>query len=394
MLDQVETQKSIAANFDILLQVVYLLLGTIFLPQYLGTLSYVASNPPNVNDLRQIASSIMIIVFSPLFSYANHFMALYLELKLQVLPHDQAYINDKENFKRTLNRHVKLELGLETVYQLSITLLLLLLSYTETPVEKGLKTVFNEGLGTLELFLLTASTILSAISFASSHCKILNVCREHFPVTSRIIATLYSLCGLITRVTATVAYFAVPLGLFSLLRHWQGEQFAWAWDTLDFVTPEGLMFLGDNEPFVWNDVDRWIKDGQLFYLSSNGIPSPNPNYYVAAPEKTLYIGFTWRPYLFIFLAHIVVHMIVIFVAKYTVSDVFKLGFNILDKIIHALENTNVPFNAREWDDGKGNAEEHRRRMRMNWREGLITIIINAIFNFSLLVPFYYLGIYI
>ena len=170
-------------------------------------------------------------------------MGLYLDLKLRLLPHDQTYVKAKMDFKQTLNHHIKLELGLETVYQLVITLILLFLSYTDTPVENGLKTVFNEGLGALPLFLLIASNILSAKSFTSSHCKVLNVCREHFPFNSGLAASLYSLCGLITRVVAMIMYFAVPLGLFSLLRHWQGEQVPWSWYTLDFVTPEGLMFV-------------------------------------------------------------------------------------------------------------------------------------------------------
>ena len=300
-------------------------------------------------------------------------MGLYLDLKLRQLPNDSTYIKANEDFKRTLNRHIRLELGLETVYQLVITLILLLLSYTETPVEKGLKAVFNEGLGALPLFLLTASNILSAKSFTSSHCKVLNVCREHFPLTSHLAASLYSLCGLITRVLAMIMYFTVPLGLFSLLRHWQGERLPWNKYTLDFVTPEGLMFLGDNEGFLWNEVDRWMND--------------------SGPEVTLYIGLKWQPYLFIFFTHVVIHTLVIFIAKYKISQVFKYGFNLLDKFIHSLENTNLPFNCREWDDGKGDAEEHRRRMRLNLKEGLVLIIINAIFNSSLLVPLYYLGIY-
>ena len=354
-------------------------------------MSYVASNPPKRKDIRQIITAIMLIVFSPLFSYFLHFMGLYLELKLRLLPNDQTYIKAKEHFKRTLNRHIKLELGLETVYQLAITLILLLLSYTESPVEKGLKTVFNEGLGATALFLLTASNILSAISFTSSHCKILNVCREHFPFTSRLAASLYSLCGLTTRVTAMIMYFAVPLGLFSLLRHWQGEQVPWSRFTLDFVTPDGLMFIGDNEGFIWNEVDRWNKNGSLFILGEYGILYPNPDFTIAAPIITLYIGLKWQPYLFIFFAHVTIHSIVIFFAKYKLSKVFRYGFNLLDKFIHSLENTNLPFNYREWDDGMGDAEEHRRRMRQNWKEGLVTIVINAVFNTSLLVPLYYLG---
>ena len=251
-------------------QVVYLLLATIFIPQYLATISYVASNPPNRNDVRQIITVLLLVVFSPLFSYVQHFMGLYLELKLRLLPDDQTYVKTTENFKRTLNRHIKLELGLETVYQLEITLILLLLSYTDTPVEKGLKTVFNEGLEPISIGLLIASTVLSAVSFTSSHCKVLNVGREHFPFTSRLVVSLYSLCGLIGKVVATVMYFAVPLGLFSLLRHWQAEQVAWDHITLDFVTPEGLMFLGDNDGFVWNEVDRWIKNGTPFIFGSEG----------------------------------------------------------------------------------------------------------------------------
>ena len=182
----------------------------------------------------------------------------------------------REDFKRTLNRHIKLELGLETVYQLAITLTLLLLSYTQTSVEKSLKTVFNVGLEPFTISFLIASNVLSAISFCLSHCKILNVCREHFPFTSRLVASLYSLCGLITRVTAMIMYFAVPLGLFSLLRHWQGEQVPWSRFTLDFVTPDGLMFIGDNEGFIWNEVDRWNKNGTLFIFNEYGILYPNP----------------------------------------------------------------------------------------------------------------------
>ena len=317
-------------------------------------------------------------------------MNLYLELKLRLLPYDQTYIKAKEDFKRTLNRHIKLELGLETVHQLAITLILLLLSYTQTPVEKGLKAVFNEGLAPLAISLLIASNVLSAVSFTSSHCKVLNVCREHFPFTSRLVASLYSLCGLITRVVALIMYFTVPLGLLSLLRHWQAEQVPWSQFTLDFVTPDGLMFLGDNEGFVWSEVDRWVKNGTLFL---GDYYTKNPDYFIAAPDVRLYTGLTWQPYLYIFFAHVAIHTLVIFIAKYKLSLVFRYGFNLLDKFIHSLENINCPFNVREWDDGKGDAEEHRRRMRLNWKEGLVIIIINAVFNSTLLIPLYYLGTY-
>ena len=358
-------------------------------------MSYVVSNPPNKSDVRQIITAIMCVALSPLFSYVQHFMGLYLDLQLRLIPHAQTYLKAKDNFKRTLNRHIKLELGLETVYQLAITLILLFLSYTQTPVETGLKTVFNEGLELLPILLLTASIFLSIISFTTSHCKVLNVGREHFPFKSRLVASLYSLCGLVSRVVAILIYFTVPLGLFSLLIHWQGEQVPWSHYILDFVTPEGFITLGDNEPFLWNEVDRWIKNGTLWLTGENmtlvfknGNLIPNPSYLVAAPDISLYIGLTWIPYFSIFVAHVSIHMILIFIAKHKLSIVFKYGFNLLDKFIHSLENTNVPFNCQEWDDGKGDAEEHRRRMHLNWKEGLIVIIINAVFNTLLLFPLF------
>ena len=153
------------------------------------------------------------------------------------------------------------------------------------------------------------------------------------------------------------------------------------------------MFIGENDGFVWNEVDRWIKNGTLFIVNEYQLTVPNPDYYIAAPDVSLYIGLTWQPYLFIFFAHVAIHTLVIFIAKYKLSHVFRHSYNLLDKFIHSLENTNLPHNCQEWDDGKGDAEEHRRRMSLNWKEGLVIIIINAVFNTSLLVPLYNLGMH-
>ena len=104
--------------------------------------------------------------------------------------------------------------ALETMYQLAGQLILLILSYTETPTQNGLKTIFNEGLDAKPLFLLVLSISLSFYSCISSHWKALAACREHFPFKSRFISALYCLFGCLTRVTAIIMFFAGPLGLF------------------------------------------------------------------------------------------------------------------------------------------------------------------------------------
>ena len=83
--------------------------------------------------------------------------------------------------------------------------------------------------------------------------------------------------------------------------------------------------------------------------------------------------------------------LVIFIAKCILSKVFWHEFNILEKFLHSLENSNIPYNAKEWDDGKGDAKEHKNRMKSNWFEVLSVIIINGIFNSILLLSLGYLS---
>ena len=202
--------------------------------------------------------------------YVGHLKLSYLELKLKLRPNDPNLVLEKEKLKRSLNMHVKLELGLETVYQLAGQLILLILSYTETPTQNGLKTIFNEGQDFWTLFLLILSIFLSFYSCISSHWKALTACREHFPFKSRFISALYCLFGCLTRVTAIIMFFAGPLGLFDLLRHLQAEQYPWGTEILDLVNPDGTMVLGNNPSFKWDSVDRWKKTGPLYLEDENG----------------------------------------------------------------------------------------------------------------------------
>ena len=356
------------------------------------------SNPPDARNWKQISLTVVQIVFAPLHMYIGHLKIAFLDLKLKIQP-TEAIIIAKEELKQSLNIHVKLELGLETIYQLSGQLILLFLAYTETPTQNGLKTIFNDGLDPWNFTLLITSIILSFNGCISSHCKALMACREHFPFKTRLIASLYSLIGCIVRVCAIVMFFAGPLGLFSLLRHLQAEQYPWQANVIDFVSSNNTMSIGDNEPIDWTLIDRWQKNGSLFQEHENGNlvldffgeAMPNPNYLVSAPDYTFYVGFKLKIYLALFFAHVGLHMLVIFVAKTKLSLSFKDSFNVLEKFIHCLENSNLPYNAKEWDDGKGDAQAHKDRMQSNWFEVLAIILINGIFNLLLLLPLFFLG---
>ena len=376
-----------------------LFLLSIFGPQLLGSLRTVVSNPPNWKNWREVVGTLLFIILSPFHMYVEHFKLAYMELRLKISPNDLSLIEEREKLKRSLHIHVKLELGLETMYQLTGQLILLFMAYTETSTQSGLKTMFLGINNWRGQFILGISILLSIYSCISSHWKALTACREHFPFKSRLMSALCCICGCIVRVTAIIIFFAGPLGLFNLLRHLQAEQYPWDVKILDLVNPDGTMVLGNNPSFKWNSVDHWNKTGTLYLeygngtiiRDGNGDPIPNPDFIVSAPDYTLYVGLRLRYYLLIFFASIGVQMLVICFEKCYLSKVFWHEFNLFEKFIHSLENSNIPYNAKEWDDGKGDAEDHKERMRSNWFEVLVIIIINGIFNLALLTPLIYLG---
>ena len=343
-------------------------MGTIFIPQYLGALRLILSDLPNKN-IKDIAWAVFILMFAPFHMYILHHLEAFANLKLKEFKNEKSLIRSKEDIKRTLHMHIKLELGLETIYQLTGQLILLLLSYTETATEDGLKTIFNEGLTGLPFILLIVSICLSFWSCISSHWKALTACREHFPLKSKIVVSLYSLFAILTRILTMIMYIAGPLGLFNLLRHYEGQQYPWNVIVTYFVDSNGKIFLGDNEPFEWS-------------LIENKTP----------PEPTAYFGLSIGLYLAVFFAALGIQVVVVFLAKYHLSQHFRKSFNFLEKIIHSMENTNIPYNSQEWDDGKGDAEEHRKRMRSNWFEVGVVVIIKFVFNSLHLLPLSYLGI--
>ena len=77
-------------------------------------------------------------------------------------------------------------------------------------------------------------------------------------------------------------------------------------------------------------------------------------------------------------------------AKWKFSPNF-LELNPFEKVLHSLENMNIPFNCKEWDSSRGDAEAHRSRMMNNAREMLVVMLINFVFNSILLFPIAILG---
>ena len=60
-------------------------------------------------------------------------------------------------------------------------------------------------------------------------------------------------------------------------------------------------------------------------------------------------------------------------------------------ILHAVQNSNIPFPFRDWDVDNGTIEDHRARFGAVLREVNSVMAVNFFFNSLLLVPLIYTG---
>ena len=270
-------------------QVVFLFILTLIGPQVLAA-ARLSLMMPDVCK-RHLATRILctgiLFVLSPFILICLKTRLTYMEMKRQENPDDKFVVEEWEKTKRFVCNYIKLELGLETIYQLTGQLILLGLAYSETRTSEGLTTIFLE-IPTQEddqslirrfiklilqtmgfdessktIFLLVVSIAFSFISCVNAHIIGLSACRERFPIASKLMAALNVLFSSTTRILAMVLYFAVPLGLFNLLRHLQGEQYPWNPTMIhDFISPydNGSVAIGNYDLTEWRLIDRWIKN--------------------------------------------------------------------------------------------------------------------------------------
>ena len=84
-------------------------------------------------------------------------------------------------------------------------------------------------------------------------------------------------------------------------------------------------------------------------------------------------------------------ILAIFLVKLKVAKEFS-KFNLLEKIIHCVECSNLAYNVEEWDSPRCcDAVEHIKRMKSNQWEGFVLIFVNLVFKLMMLCPLHILG---
>ena len=103
-----------------------------------------------------------------------------------------------------------------------------------------------------------------------------------------------------------------------------------------------------------------------------------------------YTGLGLRQYFLLFVLLYVLQTVAVFITKYIVVKEFR-KINLIKQFAHSLENCGIVIPLQDWDVDNGTVEEHRERFRKVNREVIVTMVVNFLFNFVMLVPLIYTG---
>ena len=285
-----------------------------------------------------------------------------------------------EKLKYHSTKFIKSILGLETTFQLIILFILQFYADSQTRTSQGLEQLFEQE---AILFIdprtfLIITTIWTVISATKSYISSSSA-RDYFPMKSKIILALFSLCSLTMRVSAIILYFTPSLGLFNVLRHLQGEMLphqvpislpSSLWNMLD------TFWYGNAPPISWKEVSRHNYTG---------------DFKSTPPPVSCYTFFTKEQYFLYFWALLAFQSILTLVLKRIINPESFQRQHWLDKIMHALENSHVPFPMEDWDQLSGSVQDHHERASKVMNEMFAVIVTNAFTNSILLSPLVILG---
>ena len=268
------------------------------------------------------------------------------------------------------------------VIQVSGQILLLLLSITKTETTSGLETVLQKSslFGISSQTLLILSVLISLKTLIFLHIKWIEVEKAVLGFTSKIMILFWATFASGRRITAIICFFVPSLGLCDLLFHWKAEHINFFRSRFyaenDWINPNATLDMYNlNRTVLWSEIDRWnYTDPEKFQH----------------PDYTVYTGLTMGGYFFLFLAIMVVQIFAIIIVKVLSVDGLKWK-DWFDLVLHCLENSNIPFPWRDWDQGGGNLYEYRRRFKNVNKEMMWTMIVNLFFHLLLMTPLLFTG---
>ena len=228
-----------------------------------------------------------------------------------------------DKVREQLSRFLRLELSMEIVFQVTATILLLLLSETDTPTTEGLRTFFQQatvfGLSSRNVLILTI--LLNLKSCIGILPKATAIEKEFLPFGAKLLLYLYSIFGPVKRVFVLVCYFLPFLGNVGLLAAWKYEKKQWGIRTR-YSKADRLQVFGATEEVEWDMIDRWRETMEGLRVE---------------PPYTLYTLISLQSAFVTFLGLLSLHIIVLYVVKKLTTRQGQSG-NWMSLLTHSLEN--------------------------------------------------------
>ena len=195
--------------------------------------------------------------------------------------------------------------------QVTIQVLILLLSQTETATTGGLETVFNQTFLGLDaetvLYLSIAWSLLSCVRI---HTKMIALEKGFCKFSTEFFIFVWGTFATLRRVLSIITMFIPSLGLFSLLHHWRWEKVPYKarleYARRGFLTSEDKIVLyGLNETIYWTQLDRW---------NYSAPQDPQP------PSYSIYTGMSLKETFLAGAALLVVHFIGLLIVKVNIVN--------------------------------------------------------------------------
>ena len=380
--------------------------ATIILPMWMSSLQLAINNPYLIfHFMGKSAKRIkkIVMIFFCIFSPINPILLIFnhQEAKENARIRAKQYSdtdNASEHFenckmiKTDLVEFLKLDLGLEVVYQVSLQIILLLLTQTKTPTVAGLESFFAQdsylGLPLKPETILIISVTWSLKTCIFLHLKTIRVEKGFFAFTSKAAVFTWALFSTLRKVLSIVVFFTPSMGLFSLLHHWQAEQIPF---TSSFRIIEEykkspsqipqfdiIDLYNMTETVHWTDLDRW---------SYEDPKHPTP------PHYSIYTVLTLQHTFIAFWGIFLLQILILLLVKTFTSTEFAENKDYFSKFAHLIQNTNFPFPYKDWDNCKTDSiEEFRQRYRKTQREMGWTFFATSLFTLILWIPLLLTGL--
>ena len=128
-------------------------------------------------------------------------------------------------------RHTRLHLGLETIFQVTANTILLLYAQSTTRARQGLSSLFDKDIDFMGFSLppelvIGALLAINFMSFIKVQMKgMIEGYASNYSIWGKVVLLTTIIYAALVRITSMTLYFSTALGLFDLLRHYQGEHY-------------------------------------------------------------------------------------------------------------------------------------------------------------------------